>query len=560
MATKSKTQPTPTLKDFYNAGKDDWHVGMWVRADQITSNDLEGYELLSDKNTNVNFLARVNDVFRGFARFYDLGIEVSILTESDSRKNFYRTDGDVDEDCEDDEDEHDSEEDSEDELSSNSVGIEVVAICLPRRWIYDTSKSYDIRFSVPTSPFRIITDNCLEEELEDYEFNSEEDKLIVDLSMFNMNYVESRSNLAHYISIMLRRVTIDTPSGKFNNHSESISFLPTGELKITKKRNFSLENGSPNLSNLTLLSNPNYKFPPYLKLLDRSDSIDRAFKANIEISYPYHGISGDGGVQIILHGVNFLPENIVGKKLDNSPFGNSLVRTSIKGIELAVDPMFLDRTKGMEEEVPLEKVIEKFSHEILSESKDKLSSLNEEINTLREKLRDRYKQIGAVDLILKSSSSEVIDRFHKMMSYAQEDPRIDKIKFNLKGIEITTKDLFVDNGSFLSLVSQEKGRDKYYLGRYKIMIKNKGVVLKNINCRFMEEPHPHGFDTSVCLGTFEEAMYRALGTYDYRLLLMTILEFLVSVNPKDSRAVRIARRLSSEVKEYKQQSKWMEVV
>jgi len=162
------------------------------------------------------------------------------------------------------------------------------------------------------------------------------------------------------------------------------------------------------------------------------------------------------------------------------------------------------------------------------QSKNSIIESESQIRYLREEVVKYYVRID-------QSKEQLIFLEHlsknKVVAFRKKLDEITKLEF-VKNIELTDSGIVVDVGD----VAMMRGRRKYKLGNYQIIIKPNSIEVKNdkpVKRGDDSYHHPHVSQDNICFGSGKDKAYELLGTMQLKKLVYYMYVFLKSYNSKD---------------------------
>lgn len=170
--------------------------------------------------------------------------------------------------------------------------------------------------------------------------------------------------------------------------------------------------------------------------------------------------------------------------------------------------------------------------EISKKANEDVDKYAAEIFRLRKELVEKSTAYGTASFILnvisQSTNKFISDTIEKIKTI----PTVTGVAFTHQAMIVETTDLWAMLDS-----------TNYYMGQFAIQIKPTGQIsISNNKMLKQGVVHPHSGHLGSCLGSFEDVIADCLRKFDYYQAVLTVIEYLQQINPKDTAAVNTAKK------------------
>ena len=184
----------------------------------------------------------------------------------------------------------------------------------------------------------------------------------------------------------------------------------------------------------------------------------------------------------------------------------------------------------------------KFAKVFIKQQNKKINELKEAIEELETKLSERNKEFGELTLTSNFIKNGFTNMFSDLIDKISKLQIINSTQFSKNSIILKTASIF--NISYKDY--------PIYIGEFEITLSILGkgsISVRNTAAPNNKSQHPHGDDDYICLGGFSSTLQNCLKKADYYSLILTVLNMLEHINPKDYGAVgRVKEHFKSKIK------------
>lgn len=161
-----------------------------------------------------------------------------------------------------------------------------------------------------------------------------------------------------------------------------------------------------------------------------------------------------------------------------------------------------------------------------------LKSVKEELVSVEDRVAQLRRRLGSLIFLKNVTNTGFKEEFKSTLEKIRQDSRVASIQ--MQGIY--TRMLTVP--TFTGITKDRP--HSYFLGEFEFRFSiDKGIEVRNLHLPTNDDRiHPHGWNNSVCLGTYEQVFNSCYANFDFYTLFLTLLEWVTDINPEDHRATR----------------------
>jgi hypothetical protein len=198
-----------------------------------------------------------------------------------------------------------------------------------------------------------------------------------------------------------------------------------------------------------------------------------------------------------------------------------------------------------------------WADKMLESSQEAAASAAKEISVLERKLSEQKRLLGSLNMIMSSTTTALRSKFTDMFERLGTDSRVAFAGLRGSTIVLRTQDVWVP------IKLDVPDGPRCFLGQYEFRVTlTSGIKIRNLKLPDGEKRiHPHGYEDSVCLGTYSNTINNCFLAFDYYTVMLTLLEWTTDINPEDYRAViSLGAKFKATPPDEPSASKWCEFV
>ena len=141
-----------------------------------------------------------------------------------------------------------------------------------------------------------------------------------------------------------------------------------------------------------------------------------------------------------------------------------------------------------------------------------IKALKRDIIATEKELSRKKRDLGAHHLVVTAARATMAERFNKMLEALSKDPRVDSVRITGNKVVLLTQDVWHE----VPAGRRNEGAH-YFLGKFEFHVSlTDGIKFRNLKLNPTGDGrvHPHGWESSVCLGTYESTIANCFGCFD----------------------------------------------